>query len=232
MSYLSESELNTVALLSNVPPLSLSRTCPPPAMFFWSSRDLSMAWPRQHHKQLADDDELWRRLYGVKWASRRKQRSSYPTDETSWKNYFVERQKVERHWKTGEYAIKTLQGHSGTLLLLLLRRCSPVWPHDSTGLCLLNRPPDRRRSRSVLVVRQPQHHHRQRAQGDPSVGSQDPTMQTHPLRFAFLSVFSFSFIQGLLMLAHDREPILTFRCAGTPQGIPTRCTASSTTTKR
>ncbi|ELR24698.1 Fbox domain/WD domain, G-beta repeat-containing protein [Acanthamoeba castellanii str. Neff] len=88
MSYLSESELNTVALLSN------------------------------HHKQLADDDELWRRLYGVKWASRRKQRSSYPTDETSWKNYFVERQKVERHWKTGEYAIKTVQGHSGPVLCL------------------------------------------------------------------------------------------------------------------
>src|SRR3989344_7790656 len=84
----------------------------PLSAMFWSSPNLPMAWPRQHHKQLADDDELWRRLYGVKWASRRKQRSSYPTDETSWKNYFVERQKVERHWKTGEYAIKTLQGHS------------------------------------------------------------------------------------------------------------------------
>lgn len=88
MSYLTENELNTVALLS------------------------------RYHKALADDDALWKSLYGAKWAGRRKQRSSFPSDETSWKSFFAERQKVEKHWKSGAYSIKTIQGHSGPILCL------------------------------------------------------------------------------------------------------------------
>jgi len=71
----------------------------------------------QYHKALADDDALWKSLYGAKWAGRRKQRSSFPSDETSWKSFFAERQKVEKHWKSGAYSIKTIQGHSGACVV-------------------------------------------------------------------------------------------------------------------
>jgi WD40 repeat protein len=67
---------------------------------------------------MKDHDDLWRRLYGSKWHSMKKQRTSSPSDDTSWKSFFAERHKVEKHWKKGEYSITTLQGHTGPVLCL------------------------------------------------------------------------------------------------------------------